>query len=274
MWWSPRDPTWRALAYRRTGGGLVWRRPTGLSPRRPLPRPMASASAPPPGALPRNLEWDRQPLSSTRDQNPGERFRFGAFEFPPAERLPLHREPPIALGSRAMDLLLCLLESDGEVVSADHLLDHVWRGVNVEAAALRVQVSALRKVLEAADPGADYIVNVAGRGYSLVAPIARDAGLAGPEHAVRPALPPLLARMVGRQADVDALAAAILAQRLVTLVGPGGIGKTTIAVAVAHRLAPAFDGDVAFVDLSTERRPADVASAVATVLQLTALGGD
>ena len=75
----------------------------------------------------------------------------------------------MVLGGRATDILLCLLERPGDVVSPDELLTSVWRGLNVEPTALRVQISVLRKALAEADPGVRYVSNVAGRGYCFVA---------------------------------------------------------------------------------------------------------
>jgi len=171
-----------------------------------------------------------------------------------------------------MDILLRLLERQGDVVGSDELLASVWRGLNVEPAALRVQISVLRKALAEADPGATYVSNVAGRGYCFVAAVLREENREGRRD--RRALPPGLGRMIGRETVVQALERMIATERFVTLVGPGGIGKTTVALALAHRMSRAFNGDVAFVDLAIQRGDSNVAGAVATALQLTRLEGD
>ena len=113
----------------------------------------------------------------------GDQILFGPFELRPAERLLLRQGTRVVVGSRAMDILICLIERQGDVVSPDELLGRVWRGVAVEAAALRVQVSALRKALGEAGSLAPYVSNVAGRGYCFVGPIIREAMAA-------PAAPP------------------------------------------------------------------------------------
>jgi predicted ATPase/DNA-binding winged helix-turn-helix (wHTH) protein len=218
-------------------------------------------------------------VSAAGEHRPGDRFLFGPFEFRPVERLLLRKNIAVVLGSRAMDILLCLLERQGDVVSSAELLASVWRGINVEPTALRFQISKLRKALADADPGARYVSNVAGRGYCFVAPVLREANSAPaaptPDRRDRRALPPAPARMIGRETVVDTLERMIAAQRFVTLVGPGGIGKTTLALAFAHRMSRAFDGDVAFVDLAIQKGgDSNVASAVATALQLTRLEGD
>jgi predicted ATPase/DNA-binding winged helix-turn-helix (wHTH) protein len=207
----------------------------------------------------------------------GDRIFFGPFELRPAERLLLRQGEPLALGSRAMDILLCLLERHGDVVSVQELLSGVWRGVNVEPSALRVQVSVLRKAFGEAGPGARYVSNIAGRGYCFVAPITREA--AGDSTRTsdgqdRPSLPRALGRMVGRDSVVDDLKRRVAAWPFVTVVGPGGIGKTTVALALAHRMFGEFVGDVAFVDLAVEQGEANVAIAVAAALQMTGVGSD
>ena len=177
-----------------------------------------------------------------------------------------------------MDIFLRLLERPGDVVSADDLLASAWRGVNVEPTALRFHISALRKALAEADPGVRYVSTVAGRGYCFVEPVSREAS--GALAAVtsdtydRSALPPAHRRMVGRETVVDALARVTATERFVTLVGPGGIGKTTVALALAHRMSRAFDGDAAFVDLAVQRGDNSVAGAVATALRLNRPEGD
>jgi len=208
------------------------------------------------------------------EHKPGDKLLFGAFELRPAERLLLHQDVPVTLGSRAMDILLCLIERSGGVMTQDELLDRVWRGVSVEPVALRVHVSALRKALREAEPLGHYISSVAGRGYCFVAPIVREAFVVTAAGHDRPALPPALDRMIGRETAVDELTRTIVNERFVAVVGPGGIGKTTAAVALAHRLSGEFAGDVVFVDLSREQRDANVASAVAAAFQLSGVRGE
>jgi predicted ATPase/DNA-binding winged helix-turn-helix (wHTH) protein len=215
----------------------------------------------------------------TVEHRAGDRYVFGPFELRPAERLLLRDGAPVNLGSRAMDVLLCLLERDGEVVSPDELLARVWRGVTVEPSALRVQVSALRKALSEAEPLGRYVSNIAGRGYCLAAPISRGAVVAPaapatlPDTGDRPVAPPAVRRMVGRTRVVDDLERMVTAERFVSVVGPGGIGKTTVALALAHRMSDEFAGEATFVDLAIEQGDADVASAVAATLELGGVRG-
>jgi TolB-like protein len=96
-------------------------------------------------------------------------FTAGGFEVRPAERRVLANGAPVALGARAFDLLLALIEHRDRVVGKDELLALVWPGTVVEENNLTVQVSSLRKVL-----GNDAIATVAGRGYRFTLPL-RDA---------------------------------------------------------------------------------------------------
>src|SRR5262249_39932328 len=166
---------------------------------------------------------------------------------------------PIVLGGRALDLLVTLAERAGEVVSKRELMERVWPDLTVEEINLRVTVAGLRKALGEGDDGGQYIANVPGRGYCLGAPVEDSEGQfhslpAGPLHALSP-LPPRLARMLGRDRTVEILSALVLERRFVSIVGPGGMGKTTVAVAVAHGLAEAFQGQVAVVDLASLAGP-------------------
>ena len=182
-------------------------------------------------------------------------FHFGAYRLSPAERLLERDGCPLVIGSRALDLLIALVERAGEVVSRRELMDRVWPGLTVEEINLRVYVARLRKALGDRVDGARYIANVPGRGYGFVAPVERSPAAPEPApirapQAMSP-LPPRLSRMVGREQAVAALTDLLRQRRFVSVVGPGGMGKTTVAVAVAHQLADAFDGQVAFVDLAT-----------------------
>jgi predicted ATPase len=144
----------------------------------------------------------------------------------------------------------------------------VWQGLVVEENNLQVQVSALRKIL-----GPTAIATVPGRGYRLALP--GMPGTAGSTTAPLPGrLPAAPPPLVGRDAERLALVEQVRAQRLVTLVGPGGIGKTCLALAAAADLAPAFDDGVRLAELAAVSDPALLAPVVALALQLTLPPGD
>jgi predicted ATPase/DNA-binding winged helix-turn-helix (wHTH) protein len=178
---------------------------------------------------------------------------FGPFRLSAAERSLVKGEEPVAIGGRALDILIVLVECAGEVVSTRELIERVWPEVIVEEGNLRVHLSNIRKVLGDGRDGARYIANVPGRGYSFVAPVRRSARA----HPVPRAqasnkpqkLPARLERMVGRDETVAALSSLLTSRRFVSVVGPGGMGKTTVAVAVAHALVDHFSGRIHFIDL-------------------------
>ncbi len=213
--------------------------------------------------------------------SPPLQFVFGPFRFQPARQVLLAHGQPVRLGGRARDILATLLERPGQVVRKQDLTARVWPGAVVEEANLRVHVAALRKALAEADgTEARYISNVAGRGYCFVGevvvtedrpaePAARDPPRATPPLATPPlAAPPLAAttRILGREAIVRAVAAGLLEHRFATLAGPGGIGKTTVALAVADALGGAFRDGIHLVDLAPLADPALVPTALAAAL--------
>ena len=158
------------------------------------------------------------------------------------------------LGARAFEILIALISTPNEVVSKKDLMSRVWPDVTVEEGSLRFHMTSLRKALGDGKDGARYITTLAGRGYCFVAPVSqasrqRDEAPAALVNFRYANLPHRLGRMVGRSDDVQKLSAQLRASRLVTIVGPGGVGKTTVAIAVAHHLAEAFAGSVLFVDL-------------------------
>lgn len=198
---------------------------------------------------------------------------FGPFQLFPRERKLERDGCPVDIGSRALDILIVLLERPGMNVSNRELTARVWRDVVVEESSLRVNITALRRVLGDGRDGARYVVNLPGQGYCFVAPVSTPASAPASAPATgRTAdiypLPPPLQRMVGRDAQVVALAQQVMAQRHVSIVGPGGMGKTTVAVAVAHTLRASFDGQICFFDLGALSAPHLFASTMAATLGL------
>src|SRR6266852_1606614 len=197
---------------------------------------------------------------------------FGPFRLFMAERLLKKADEPLELGSRALDILINLVERAGEVVTRKELISRVWPDVIVEEANLRVHIAGLRKALGDGRDGARYVTNVTGRGYCFVAPVTRSASQRSAPQA-RPLgsdrlrqLPARLTRMVGRDDTVRALSAQLMTRRFVSIVGPGGMGKTTVAVSIAHALIDDFEGAVFFVDLGALTDPALVPTAVSSAL--------
>ncbi len=203
---------------------------------------------------------------------------FGPFSLIESERLLTRDGAPVDLSARTLDILIALVSRPNEVVSKKELLARVWPDVTVEEGSLRFHIASLRKALGDGRDGARYITTMAGRGYCFVAPVSQSsdqgrtlAAAAGFPHAN---LPSRLIGMVGRDDDVLKLSARLTATRFVTIVGSGGVGKTTVAVAVGHHLIEAFAGAVLFVDLGMLSDPDLVATAVASMLGLSVQSDD
>lgn len=199
---------------------------------------------------------------------------FGPFSL--RSRLLEKNGEPVKLGSRATDILRLLISRAGEVVPKSEILAYVWSGLAVEEISLRVHVAELRKVLGDGKDGARYITNIPSRGYCFVAPVQRSertpAAVPAPQApemaAPTPALPYRLDRMIGREDVLPELSARLLDERFVTLRGPGGIGKTTVAIALAHEMWDIFEGKVHFLDLGPLKDATLVAGTVAAALGL------
>jgi predicted ATPase/DNA-binding winged helix-turn-helix (wHTH) protein len=197
---------------------------------------------------------------------------FGPFRLSTTERLLEKGGESVRLGSRALDILIALVERPAEVVSKKELFARVWPDLVVDEGNLRYHVSALRKALGEGRPGGHYVTNVSGRGYCFVAPISRAAAAPAPLRnslAHSPVgLPPGPTGMVGRDETVRFISEELTARRFFTIVGPGGIGKTTLAIAVGHTMLAAFDGAVHYVDFGPLGSPSLVASRVASTVGL------
>ncbi len=196
-------------------------------------------------------------------------LRFENVELRPAARQLLIGGVEAHVGGRAFDMLVALVERRGRVVSKDELLDLVWPGLVVEENNLQAQVSALRKLI---DPRA--IATIPGRGYRFDASVESidvDAepaeAAAGPAHLAP--VPSLPTAIVGRDEAIAALAELCSTRPLVTLVGPGGIGKTRLAQAFAARHRERFAGGIVWADLAVVSDSALVPAALAAALGIT-----
>src|SRR3984885_12937638 len=213
-------------------------------------------------------------MDDLRNPQHNDVLSFGPFSLRVAERLLKKADEPIPLGGRALDVLIALAERAGEVVPHKELISTVWRGMTVEDANLRAHVAAVRKALGDGRDGARYVTNGSSMGYCFVAPVTRSSakqpapviGVTLTERVQR--LPPQAARMVGRDDTVRCVVEQLQALRFVSIVGPGGVGKTTVAISVAYTLIDSFHDAVFFIDLAALTDPQLVPTAVASALGL------
>ena len=199
---------------------------------------------------------------------------FGPFRLFPAERrLEKADEARVRLGGRALDLLIVLTGRAPVKLFRNARFSKrsgATSAARKEQPALSHQTSAQRPRRRPAGlPG--YVSNVPGRGYCCVAPTSRPrGGDSSGQNAVerRYLLPALGTRMIGRTSVLEALTPQSLRRSLITIVGPGGIGKSTVALALAHARQADYRHGACFVDLAPLTSPDLVLSAVASALEI------
>ncbi len=208
---------------------------------------------------------------------------FGRFRVLPHRRELLADGQPVKLGDRSFDVLMALIEAAGAVLSKDALIARVWPAQIVEENSLQTQISALRAAL-GTERG--LIRTVAGRGYQFTGEIralstspeerCREGTAATEPGAVPPPtnLPEPVSELIGRDQELHEIVALVATRRLVTLTGAGGIGKTRLALAVAHQLLPQFADGVWLVELSPLADHGLVPTAVATAVGLEVTTGE
>lgn len=203
-------------------------------------------------------------------------FAFGPFVLNPEQQLLVEDQIPVALGGRAFDLLTALVEQPGVVLSKSELLERGWPGLAVEEANLKVNIAALRRALGEKAGSLQYIATVIGRGYRFVAPVQagrqRRAAGEGRSAGGQNNLPSAMVGIVGRADDIAHIQKGLEADRLLSIVGAGGMGKTTVAVAVAEGFAGHVADGAWFVDLASVEEPAQVHGAIARAVGLSDQG--
>src|SRR6266481_241872 len=187
---------------------------------------------------------------------------------------------PGPLGGRAFEVVTVLVQSATELVTKDHMMERVWPGAIVGEGTLHVHISAVRKAL-----GQDrtMLKTVSGRGYRLLGswtpqqreatavrvdtPLTRTSGAPPANN-----FPPLITRLIGRAAAAQFVRDLVSAYRVVTLTGPGGIGKTSLAIKAVRYLLPDFEDGGWIVELASLSDPGLVPSTVASTLGLKLAG--
>jgi predicted ATPase/DNA-binding winged helix-turn-helix (wHTH) protein len=205
------------------------------------------------------VDAERDPLAAVE---------FGRFKVVPHRRELTVDGVPIALGSRAFDALIVLIDAGGTVVSKDELMRRVWPDRVVEENNLQFQISTLRKAFGA---DRDLIRTLAGRGYQFTGEIRSLARR--PPPILASTLPEPVSELIGREKSVHEIITVLTSRRLLTLIGTGGIGKSRLALEVARQLLPNFADGVGLVELGPLTDPQLVPGTVASALTLRLAGG-
>lgn len=208
-------------------------------------------------------------------------YAAGECEIDLARRELRIRGAPVPLGGRAFEIVEVLARFSGALVTKDELIDRIWPGATVLENTLQVHATAIRKAL---GPYRGLLKTEAGRGYRLLGdwavrrhdPARPPIGLQAvrvPTNAPASNFPARV-HLVGREAAIQQLCDLVSAYRVVTLAGPGGIGKTTLALEVARSVLAEFDEGGRLVELGSLLDPRRVPAAVARALELKLPGDD
>ena len=185
---------------------------------------------------------------------------FGPFCLFPTRRLLLEGDRPVRIGSRALEILIALVEHHGELLSKNALMERVWPDTTVVEANLSVHVAALRKALRDGCGENRYLVNMPGRGYRFVAPItlAEDREPSALKATTIQPLrdgPEQLTPLIGGDDSIQELTEQLGGLQLLTVTGPGDVGKSAAALAPAEGHTSASDFGVWLVDLAKLAEP-------------------
>lgn len=198
-------------------------------------------------------------------------YHFGDFRLLPEAQALLHKGQGVSLGGRGFDILTMLVSRAGEVVSKAELFAHVWPGYIVHDHNLKVNVGNLRRSLAELDPATDYIATIAGRGYKFVAAVESNSPAVArnvPSIRSHYTTPPQVRQLLGRDDAIRQTSEQLDQPGYLTIVGPGGAGKTSLAITVARHCC-GVDEAIAFADLSTVSDPRFVVPAIASALGIS-----
>jgi predicted ATPase/DNA-binding winged helix-turn-helix (wHTH) protein len=196
-------------------------------------------------------------------------FSFGPFVLIPDRQLLLREDAPVRLGTRALEILSILVQRPGEVIDKQELISLVWPDTFVDESNLKVNIAVIRRALDEAGSHPSCIATVIGRGYRFIEPVqafGMDSSAGRAKHSCN--LPSSPRRLIGRDKVIHQLAAQVDQNRLVTVVGSAGIGKTAVAIAVAETLAQRYENGACFADLGLLDDPRLVPHAIAAAVGL------
>jgi predicted ATPase/DNA-binding winged helix-turn-helix (wHTH) protein len=220
-------------------------------------------------------------------------YRFGAFEVDAKEGILRKDGRVVPLSAKIFDTLLYLVQNNGRLLMKNELMENIWADSFVEEANLTTNISLLRKILH--ETGDQYIETYPKRGYRFRADVEsvssesemlltrrvttvvrRTVEETGPEDEVQRYklllsgapnnLAPPQNAIIGRENEIAGIRDLIMSNRLVTLTGVGGTGKTRLAQEVAIRLLSEFEHGAFFVALETIRNTELIIPAFAQVL--------
>jgi predicted ATPase/DNA-binding winged helix-turn-helix (wHTH) protein len=194
----------------------------------------------------------------------GPEIWFGPFRFSRARRQLWHGDTPVRLGSRALAVLNALTERPGKLVSKAELYEQTWPGLTVNEDNLKAQIYGLRKALV----GHGHLILAEGSGYRFVGDVSTPRAPSASSPKRRSRAPRTTTEPIGRDKVIGGILELLGKNRLVTILGPGGIGKTTVALAVANELDNVYPDGICFVELDRIANENEVCATVAGSIEL------
>jgi predicted ATPase/DNA-binding winged helix-turn-helix (wHTH) protein len=199
-------------------------------------------------------------------------YQFDCYRLFPDLRCLCRDGKIVHLNPTAMRMLIVLVEHHGQVVTKDDLIERVWFGSLIDENNLATHIGTIRKLL-----GPTAIKTIFGLGYQFATAVVPFAGAldvslrqsAAAAAALQTNLPLCVAPIIGRETALAELEDCLECHRLVTITGPGGIGKTRLAIEFARAVSGDFEDGVRWVDLAASNTPADLVGAIASALDIT-----
>jgi predicted ATPase/DNA-binding winged helix-turn-helix (wHTH) protein len=198
-------------------------------------------------------------------------YKFGPFELNTARSVLLRENVPIHLGSRAFAILTMLVENADRIVGSEELTQRVWPSVTVSDSNLRVHLAAIRRALSDDKDGTHVILTAPGIGYKFDIPVSVQKLSA--QQRLHSNVPAPLGDLIGREAVIRELVETIEKYRFVSIVGSGGIGKTSVALGVARQVMERYSDGACFIDLAAVDSQSPLLLAVSAPLKLELVHG-
>lgn len=192
---------------------------------------------------------------------------FGDLHLHPDDRRLTVGGVNVEIGGRAFEILRLLVTSPGQTISHREFRERVWPDTVVEDGNLRVHVTMLRKILARQGDGSIQIRSISGRGYRLLGAVSSESAKTK-AICEDNALTADADGLIGRGADVSAICELLSQKRIVSIVGPGGIGKTSVAQAVLAETGKRKNEPIAKIELSSVGQPELVESTIASAFGL------
>ncbi|WP_206240063.1 ATP-binding protein [Novosphingobium terrae] len=209
-----------------------------------------------------------------RSHSPDEIFLFGPFKLFRAKRLLTHADRPVRLGARAFDILIALVERAEQPVTKEQLVAIAWPHTYVEESNLRVHIAALRKVFSQQEGGDRFIINIAGLGYLFSAPVTRTQTIVPTVPKPASSETPTAPTVIGRSQAIATITSEVSRRRLITITGPAGVGKTSVARCVGDAMQSEGSLRVVIVSLSPLEDGALLPNVIASALDVAVLADD